>query len=261
MSGLIVTASLHDAFKVAKSGKVRNILLAGPPGVGKTTFAFLLADLLKRPPFKIQYHAESTPAELFGMYVPVEKKFDWMPGPLDQAYTQGGILIHDEIMEASGPCKTFLYGCLDNGRGGEISYIGRSFKPQPGMMNIGTMNGWPYEGSLPEALLDRFDATFIITKPGEKQLALLEPDLREICSDSYETAKDPMMGPSITFRMLMSLQTLRTLLPLEQAVMSACHGDAKLAGSFLEVLALGSDGEDDDDDDGLIDDDEDEDEE
>jgi MoxR-like ATPase len=250
MSALIKSATLQDAFKVARSGKVRNILLAGPPGVGKTTFAFLLADLLKKPSFKVQYHAEATPAELFGMYVPKENSFEWMSGPLDEAYAKGGILIHDEIVEASGPCKTFLYGALDNGRGGEIAYIGRSFKPKSGMMNVATMNGWPYEGGLPEALLDRFDATFIITQPSKKQLDLLEPDLRQICADAYESAKDPMIGPAMTFRVLMSFQTLRGLLPLEQAVLSACHGNEKVAGSFLEVLALGGDG-----DDGLEDDD------
>ena len=258
MPALIQSATLKDAFKVAKSGKVRNILLAGPKGVGKTTFAFLLADLLKRPPYKIQHHAEGAPPEAFGFYVPKDTTFEWMPGPLDLAYQQGGILIHDEIVEASGPMKTFLYGALDNGRGGEISYVGRTFKPTKGMMNVATMNGWPYEGGLPEALLDRFDATFIITKPSPVQLKELEPDLREICEDAYDTAKDPMLGPSITYRMLMSLQTLRTLLPLEQAVLSACHGDVTLAGSFLEALAL-SDGSGDDD--GLEDEDDEDDEE
>lgn len=254
MAVLIPSVTLVQAFKVVRDSAIRNVLLAGPPGVGKTTFAFQVADLLKRPPYKIQYHAEATPAELFGYYVPDDKSFRWESGPLDLAYTNGGILIHDEIVEASGPCKTFLYGALDNGRGGEITYVGRSFKPDSKMKNIATMNGWPYEGGLPEALLDRFDAVFTVFKPGEKQLSTLDPDLREICEDCYDTAKDPMLGPNITFRMLQSLQTLRRLLPIEQAVLSACKGNTELAGSFLEVLALSGQS-----DDGLTDD-EDEDE-
>lgn len=250
MPSLIASATLKDAFNVAKSGKVRNLLLAGPRGVGKTTFAFLLADLLKRPPYKIQHHAEGSVAEAIGMWVPDGDKFRWEPGPLDLAYQNGGILIHDEIVEAAGPMKTFMYGAWDNGRGGEISYVGRTFKPVKGMMNIGTMNGWPFEGALPEALLDRIDATFIITKPSPAQYKTLDPDLAEMCEDAYLGAKDPMEGPPFTFRFFKSFQTLRTLLPLEQAAVSALQGNAKLAGTFLEALALRSD----DDDEGLIDD-------
>lgn len=253
MPALTQSVTLQDVFKVATSKyPPRNILLAGPPGVGKTTFCFLLADLLKKQAFKIQHHAEGSPPEAFGYYVPKEKSFEWMSGPLDLAYQTGGILIHDEIIEASGPMKTFLYGALDNGRGGEISYVGRTFKPEPGMMNLCTMNGWPYEGGIPEALLDRMDATFIITQPSPKQLLTLEPDLRELCGLAYANAKDPMLGPALTFRMFAALQKLRTVLPLEQAVLSACHGNMTLAGTFLEVLALSGDG----DDDGLEDDEE-----
>lgn len=246
MTDLIQSATLADAYKAVKSGLLRNVLLAGPPGVGKTTFAFMLADLLKKQAYKIQHHAEATPAEVFGMHVPDGNKFRWEPGPLDLAYQTGGILIHDEIVEASGPMKTFLYGALDNGRGGEIDYVGKKFKPKPGMMNLCTMNGWPYEGALPDALLDRMDATFIITMPNPKQLEQLEEDLREICELSYEGAEDPMIGPAITYRMLLSFQVLRKLLPLEMAVMSACRGNAELAQSFLEVLALKDDGLEDD---------------
>lgn len=251
----IENVTLAEGFKVIRTPGIRNVLLAGPKGVGKTTWSFQVADLLKQLAYKIQHHAEGTPSELIGYHVPDGDKFRWESGPLDLAYTNGGILIHDEIVEASGPVKTFLYGALDNGRGGEISYVGRTFKPDPKMKNIATMNGWPYDGSLPDALLDRFDAVFIITKPGPKQLATLEPDLREMCEDSYDAlpkGRDVMEGPDYTFRMLMSFQKLRKILPLKKAVLSACHGNQQLAGSFLEVLALSNDK----DSDGLTDDDE-----
>ena len=255
MSGLQQHVDHKIVYLAAKTGKFRNILLAGPPGVGKTTLAFMVADLLKKPAFKIQYHAEATPAEMFGMYVPDGTSFRWEAGPLDLAYTQGGVLIHDEIIEASGPCKTFLYGAFDNGRGGKIDYIGRSFEPKPGVMNFATMNGWPYEGALPDALLDRMTATFIILRPSAKQLSLLEPDLREMCEDSYDAAPDPMIGAKYSYRMFMAFQELRKIVPLEVAAMSMCYGNQEKAGSFLEALAMKTT----EDDDGLMDDDEDDD--
>lgn len=238
MLALIKNATLTDAATAFKSPKIRHILLAGPPGVGKTTFAFQVAKQAKQPAWKAQLHPESTPSEIYGFYVPAKQGFDWEPGPLDLAYTNGGVLILDEIVEASGPVKVALYGVLDKGVGGAMTYVGRTFTPHPKYKVIATMNGVPYEGGLPDALLDRFDATFLITKPGPEQLKMLESDLQELCIDAYETAKDPIMGPDISFRMLESLQALRAILPLEVAVMSACHGNDKLAGSLLEALAL-----------------------
>jgi MoxR-like ATPase len=257
MPGLIQSVTLVDAYNVARQPGVRHILLAGPPGVGKTTFCFELATLLKLDAWKVQFHAESTPAEIYGMYVPGSEGqgFEWMPGPLDMAYTKGGMLILDEIVEASGPCKTALYGALDEGKGGVIDYVGRQFKPNKKYKAAATMNGWPMEGGLPEALLDRFDAVFIITQPGPKQLERLDPDLRKMCAEAYERAPDPMLGPIITYRTMMAFQKLRATpkLSLEKAALFACKGDEKQTKAFLEVLAMQDTDEPEDEDDEIED--------
>jgi AAA ATPase containing von Willebrand factor type A (vWA) domain len=179
------------------------------------------------------------------MYVPVDGGFDWMPGPIDICYSKGGLLVIDEIIEASGPVKTFLYGAMDRGPGGTISYAGRVFEQSEGYQVVATMNGWPDQGGLPPALLDRFDAWFIVTQPSEEQLALLEPDLREMCRLSYdpEVVEDEMAGPDVTFRMLLGLQKLRKIMPIEMAVLAACRGNKVLAQSFYDVLQITDDEE------------------
>jgi len=212
---------------------------AGPPGVGKTTGAALAAYALGQPYVgKIQGHAELSPAEIMGYTLPYEGGYRWEPGPADLAYSKGGTLILDEIHEFSGPCKTYLLGLLDRGAGGTISYVGRTFKQEPGYQVVATMNGSPTSGVLPEALLDRFDAWFYILAPSEEQLMLLEPDLRVLCRVGYESATDPLRGPDITFRMYMGFQRLRKHIPQDVALLGACYNDKQLAHSMSEVLAL-----------------------
>lgn len=240
--------------------------LYGPPGVGKThsLFAMRAEKALKAGVVpttrgrketaivevatpdqyvgKVQFHSEIAPSEVMGMHVPDGDKFRWEPGPGDLAYARGGLLILDEIDQASGPMKSYLMGLLDRGPGGTISYVGRTFSQAEGYQAVATMNDQPDNGVLPEALLDRFDAWFLVTQPSEAQLDLLEPDLREICVDSYDpnAVKDPLKGPAITFRLLFGLQKLRRRMPLPQAVLGACKNNSKLARSLLNVLTLTS---------------------
>lgn len=244
---------MTDVVRGATWAEVRQVLanptiqvgLAGPPGIGKTYHCFQVGRQVKRVKGakprrieKLQFHSEYSPAEAMGMYVPAGDKFMWEPGPVDLCYSEGGLLILDEINEASGPMKTYLYGLLDRGPGGTISYVGRTFRQSDGYQVVATMNGYPDQGELPPALLDRFDAWFIMTAPSEEQLQVLDPDLRDICKLAYETADDPMAGPEVTFRLLMGLQKLRTILPIEVALHAACNGNAELAGNLLEVLQI-----------------------
>jgi midasin (ATPase involved in ribosome maturation) len=251
MPALIQPSSHADIYKAIREAKLRSWLLCGPPGVGKTSLCFQVAQLLKWQTWKVQFHSEMAPAEVLGMYVPAETGFDWMDGPLAEAYAhpKGSLLILDEIIEASGPCKTLLYGALDDGPGGTISYAGMRFEPSPNYHVGATMNGWPYEGGL-RSVARPIRRDVRIPRPGPKQLETLDKDLRLICEESYTSTKnDPMEGPDITFRMLKALQKLRKVLPLEQAALAACHGNQTIAYKLAEVLELaGEDDEDDEDD-------------
>lgn len=238
MVQLIVSPSWSDLYRLLKDPSI-TIGLAGPPGVGKTSFAYYLGKMTRKKYIgKIQFHSELSPAEIMGMHVPAEQGFRWEPGPGDLAYSKGGLLILDEIDQASGPTKTYCYGLLDRGPGGTISYVGREFKQEEGYQPIATMNGDPTDGSLPDALLDRFDAWFFMTRPAETLIKMLDEDLQEMCIASYDSAKDPMAGPAFTYRMMLGYQKLRRVLPMDQALLGACYGNQVLARSLVEVFSL-----------------------
>lgn len=243
MPDLITWSTDEEIAKAIRDCGLKRVLIAGPQGVGKTTFGFDYGAWVKLQAWKVQGHSEASPGEILGMYVPGDKKFEWMDGPMASAYA-GGLLIIDEIVEFSGPCKTLMYGALDGGKGGKISYVGREFVQSDKYMVIATMNGWPLDGGLPGPLLDRFEAVFIKLKPGKKQIATLEPDLQAMCERSYANPADPMEGPPISFRVLQSFQKLRKGMPLPQAALAACNGSQELAHAFLEVLALMSNDDD-----------------
>lgn len=221
------------------------ILLVGPPGTGKTTLPIMAAEKMGKRWAKLQCQSETAPAEVLGMYVPNEKGFQWEQGPADICLTDGGYLVIDEIVEASGPVKTLFYGLLDKGRGGHITYVGREFERHENYQVAATMNEWPDQGGLSEALLDRFDACFLVKAPHQAMLDTLDEDLRDICEDAYLTVPEDqlMNGPVYTFRTFQSLQLLRTKMPMPQAVLAACRGNKSAALALLEILSFTGDPE------------------
>lgn len=224
----------------------------GPRGVGKTSFAWELAENLDSPYLgKVQFHDDLSPAEIMGMAFPSKSGYKWEDGPGSLAYANGGILLLDEINAASGPCKTYMYSLLDRGPGGTISYVGRTFEQEDGYLPMATMNGDPNSGELPDAVLDRFDVWFQITRPSDRLLDMLEPDLRAHCLKAYieSEEKNPLQGPAFTFRQYMSFQKIRERWPLDKALLAVCRGDQILANSMVETLVILSEEDDDEDED------------
>lgn len=221
--------------------------LNGPPGLGKTSFCFALAEALEKQYVgKIQCQDELSPAEMMGVLAPGEKGSVWVPGPVDLAYKFGGLLVLDEIDKLSGPCKTQAYSLLDKGPGGTISYLGRNFEQAEGYQVLATTNEDPNSGILPDALLDRFDAWFLISEPSDRLMELLDDDLQMLCRRGYRRAADPMIGPAFTFRNYISLQQLRQTMRLDKAVLSICRGNQELARTVFEALTIAGDTDDED---------------
>lgn len=247
MVELIKSVTWEQIGEVMQADPEITIGIAGPPGLGKTSFAFEIADLMEKDYVgKVQCHDELSPSEIMGVLVPGERGSEWIPGPGDLAYSQGGLLILDEIDKLSGPCKTYAYGLLDKGPGGTISYLGRTFTQCEGYQVIATMNDDPNSGILPEALLDRFDAWFFVTEPRPQLYAMLDDKLARHCKRMYSRVRDKMVGPDFTFRQFLALQRLVEVLPLDQAILSACRGNQPLARSLYESLTIGHKDDDDD---------------
>lgn len=246
MVELIEPATWEDIEEVATDNPDVIFGLFGPPGIGKTSEAFELGEALEAPYVgKIQCHDELSPAEIMGTLMPGVENV-WIPGAGDLAYREGGLLILDEIDKLSGPCKTYAYGLTDSGPGGTISYVGRIFEQMEGYRVIATMNDDPNNGSLPDALLDRFDAWFFLKEPSERLYNMLDPKLRKYCRRMYKRARDPLAGPDFTFRNFMALQKLVTTLPLDKALLAVCRNNQTLARSMFEALTIGSRQDDDD---------------
>lgn len=142
---------------------VKRVLLWGPPGTGKS---FIGTRVAPGTSLSRLYLTMDTPAaEVRGHYLPNENgSFTWHDGPGIHAWRTGGRLVIDEIDAASGDTLTLLLGLLDDTESAELTLpTNERVKPAASFSCVATTNQNP--GVLPEALLDRFDAIFNITKP------------------------------------------------------------------------------------------------
>lgn len=129
-----------------------HLLIEDHPGVGKTTLAHLLAQLLGLPYLRIQFTTDLLPADILGtsIYDREQAQFSFHPGPI---FTS--ILLADEINRASPKVQSALLEAMEEH---QVTVDGETRKlPQPFFV-IATQNPEDYIGTypLPESQLDRF---------------------------------------------------------------------------------------------------------
>lgn len=140
--------------KLALSGILAggHLLLQDLPGMGKTTLAQGLAQLLGLSFSRVQFTNDMLPADILGMSIYDQKKqqFEFRAGPI---FTQ--LLLADEINRSSPKTQSALLEAMEER---QVTQDGQTYPlPQPFFV-IATQNPLQQAGvyPLPESQLDRF---------------------------------------------------------------------------------------------------------
>ena len=172
-----------QAVKLALSGILAggHLLLQDLPGMGKTTLAQGLAQLLGLSFSRVQFTNDMLPADILGMsiYDQSKLKFEFRPGPI---FTQ--LLLADEINRSSPKTQSALLEAMEER---QVTQDGQTYRlPQPFFV-IATQNPLQQAGvyPLPESQLDRFLLCISLGYPSpaaEREL-LQGQDRRELLKD------------------------------------------------------------------------------
>ncbi|WP_227431238.1 AAA family ATPase [Psychrobacter sp. I-STPA6b] len=152
-----------------------HLLLQDLPGMGKTTLAHGLANLLGLQFNRVQFTNDMLPADILGMslYHQAEHRFEFRQGPI---FTQ--LLLADEINRSSPKTQSALLEAMEER---QVTHDSETYAlPEPFFV-IATQNPTQQSGvyPLPESQLDRFLMCLSLGYPSEKaERALLAGENR-----------------------------------------------------------------------------------
>ncbi|MBL0457966.1 MoxR family ATPase [Aeromonas enteropelogenes] len=146
-----------------------HLLIEDLPGMGKTTLAHALAQVLGLDCRRVQFTADLLPADLLGLQIfdKAQQQFRFHPGPV---FTQ--VLLADEINRASPKVQSALLEAMAEH---SVSMEGLSYPLPSPFFVIATQNPADQAGTypLPESQLDRFAVRLSLGFPpreAERQL-------------------------------------------------------------------------------------------
>jgi MoxR-like ATPase len=161
----------------------RLALLYGPPGTGKTTAAFNAGRTRGQSVYNVTLTDETPAAELRGHYLPSGAVWEWQDGPALRAFRNGGLLILNEIDQASTDCLDFCHALLDDPGIAAITLpTGETVFPHPDFRVVATMNGVPAD--LRNALRDRLTVAVYVGTPHPDAVASLPADLQAVARNT-----------------------------------------------------------------------------
>lgn len=157
-----------------------HLLLQDLPGMGKTTLAQGLAQLLGLSFNRVQFTNDMLPADILGMniYDQEQMRFEFRRGPI---FTQ--LLLADEINRSSPKTQSALLEAMEEG---QVSQDGQTHALPTPFFVVATQNPLQQAGvyPLPESQLDRFLMCLSLgyPSPAAERALLQGQDRRELLS-------------------------------------------------------------------------------